>query len=120
MANGPDAYAEHVAFVLTSFISAHTEATQNLQWIAGSKEDVLNAEQNLYNAIADYADARFNYVINLLSLHRQAGVLDAQDIAELNAFLVEEGQVNFTLPEQGEADEYDAVLDIGAPPRQDG
>ena len=82
--------------------------------------DVLNAEQNLYNAIADYADARFNYVINLLSLHRQAGVLDAQDIAELNAFLVEEGQVNFTLPEQGEADEYDAVLDIGAPPRQDG
>ena len=40
--------------------------------------------------------------------------------AELNAFLVEEGQANFTLPEQGEADEYDAVLDIGAPPSQDG
>ena len=34
--------------------------------------DVLNAEQNLYNAIANYAEARYDYVVNLL-LRQQEG-----------------------------------------------
>jgi len=79
--------------------------------------DVLNAEQNLYNAVADYADARYDYVVDLLSLRRQAGVLDEAAIAELNQFLVEQGQVNFTLPEQ--SSDYDSALDIGERPQPD-
>ncbi|WP_373191369.1 TolC family outer membrane protein, partial [Halomonas sp.] len=34
--------------------------------------DVLNAEQNLYSAVANYAEARYDYVIDLLTLRQQA------------------------------------------------
>ncbi|ALM54693.1 type I secretion protein TolC [Halomonas huangheensis] len=77
--------------------------------------DVLNAEQSLYDAIADHADARYDYVVDLLSLRRQAGLLDENAIAEVNGYLVGEGQVNFTLPEQGGT--YEAATDIGERPQ---
>ena len=80
--------------------------------------DVLNAEQNLYNAIADYADARFNYVTNLLTLRQQSGTLNVEAIEALNAWLDEEQGVSFTLPEEGEGDRYEAALEIGEPPRR--
>ncbi|HDZ47242.1 hypothetical protein LCGC14_0027650 [marine sediment metagenome] len=78
--------------------------------------DVLNAEQNLYNAIANYAEARYDYVVNLLSLRQQAGRLDVAAIEEVNAWLTGD-QVNFTLPENGENDRYEPALNIGAPPQ---
>lgn len=77
--------------------------------------DVLNAEQNLYNAIASYAEARYDYVVNLLSLQQQAGLLDVAAIEEVNAWLTGE-TVSFTLPEASEADTYQRALNIGAPP----
>ncbi|WP_249976021.1 TolC family outer membrane protein [Vreelandella olivaria] len=77
--------------------------------------DVLNAEQNLYNAIANYAEARYDYVVNLLALRQQAGLLDVAAIEEVNAWLTGD-TVNFTLPESGEADAYQRAMDIGAPP----
>ncbi|WP_163560237.1 TolC family outer membrane protein [Halomonas sp. NO4] len=79
--------------------------------------DVLNAEQNLYNAIADHASARYDYVINLLTLRQQAGTLDASAIQEVNAWLDGES-VSFTLPEEGreEGSPFDAGLEIGEPP----
>ncbi|MDT8878721.1 TolC family outer membrane protein [Halomonas saccharevitans] len=76
--------------------------------------DVLNAEQNLYNAVADFASARYDYVINLLTLRQQSGTLDVPAVEEVNAWL-DGGGVSFTLPENAEAN--DAVMDIGAPPR---
>lgn len=78
--------------------------------------DVLNAEQNLYNAIANYAEARYDYVVNLLSLRQQAGLLDVEAIEEVNAWLTGD-EVNFTLPESGDNDRYESALDIGAPPQ---
>tara|TARA_R110000824_G_scaffold43078_5_gene126258 strand:- start:34541 stop:36013 length:1473 start_codon:yes stop_codon:yes gene_type:complete len=78
--------------------------------------DVLNAEQNLYNAIANYAEARYDYVVNLLSLRQQAGLLDVEAIQEVNAWLTGD-EVNFTLPESGGNDRYERGLDIGAPPQ---
>lgn len=78
--------------------------------------DVLNAEQNLYNAIANYAEARYNYVVNLLSLRQQAGRLDVDAIQEVNAWLTGD-EVNFTLPESRGDDRYDPALNIGAPPQ---
>ncbi|MGM0832958.1 TolC family outer membrane protein [Halomonas qinghailakensis] len=77
--------------------------------------DVLNAEQNLYNAIANYAEARYDYVVNLLSLRQQAGLLDVEAIEEVNAWLTGD-QVNFTLPEGGSPDTYQRAMEIGAPP----
>ncbi|UXZ53204.1 TolC family outer membrane protein [Halomonas sp. 7T] len=77
--------------------------------------DVLNAEQSLYNAIANYAEARYDYVVNLLSLRQQAGLLDVAAIEEVNAWLTGDA-VNFTLPESGDADAYQRAINIGAPP----
>ncbi|MEQ6887822.1 TolC family outer membrane protein [Halomonas sp. CS7] len=76
--------------------------------------DVLNAEQNLYNAVAEFASARYDYVINLLTLRQQSGTLDVPAVEEVNAWL-DGGSVSFTLPENAESN--DAVMDIGAPPR---
>ncbi|UQI41693.1 TolC family outer membrane protein [Vreelandella venusta] len=77
--------------------------------------DVLNAEQSLYNAIANYAEARYDYVVNFLSLRQQAGLLDVEAIEEVNAWLTGD-EVNFTLPEGGDPDAYQRAMDIGAPP----
>lgn len=77
--------------------------------------DVLNAEQNLYNAISNYAEARYDYVINLLSLRQQSGLLDVPAIEEVNAWLTGD-DVTFTLPESGDVDAYQRAMDIGAPP----
>lgn len=78
--------------------------------------DVLNAEQNLYDAIANHADARYDYVINLLTLRQQSGTLDVDAIEEVNGWLSESQSVSFTLPEEGR---YEQALDIGEPPRPD-
>ncbi|MGP9806889.1 TolC family outer membrane protein [Halomonas sp. AOP12-C2-37] len=78
--------------------------------------DVLNAEQNLYNAIANYAESRYSYVVNLLSLRQQSGLLDVDAIEDLNNWLTGD-EVNFTLPESGGDDRYQRALDIGAPPQ---
>jgi len=76
--------------------------------------DVLNAEQNLYNAVAEHASARYDYVIDLLTLRQQSGTLDVAAVEEVNAWL-DGGSVSFTLPESAES--RDAVMNIGAPPR---
>lgn len=51
--------------------------------------DVLNAQQLLYRAIRDYANTRYDYVINLLKLRQQAGMLSPADVDALNKWLVE-------------------------------
>ncbi|MDI5891600.1 TolC family outer membrane protein [Halomonas rhizosphaerae] len=76
--------------------------------------DVLNAEQNFFNAVADHASARYDYVINLLSLRQQSGTLDVPAVEEVNAWL-DGGSVSFTLPE--ERDPTDGAMEIGEPPR---
>ncbi|WP_431023903.1 TolC family outer membrane protein [Halomonas sp. H5] len=77
--------------------------------------DVLNAERSLFDAIANHAEARYDYVLNLLTLRQQAGVLDLASIEEINGWLVSES-VRLSLPDEG-AD--DAVLNIGEPPRRE-
>lgn len=52
--------------------------------------DVLQARQQLFIALRNFADARYNYVLDTLELKRTAGVLTPQDIIDLNAWLVEE------------------------------
>lgn len=49
--------------------------------------DVLNAEQQLYSAQRDYANARFDYVFNLFSFKQQVGSLSPDDLNSLDAWL---------------------------------
>lgn len=49
--------------------------------------DVLQAEQQLYAAQRDYANARFNYVQNLITFKQQLGTLNPEDINELDSWL---------------------------------
>lgn len=49
--------------------------------------DVLTVQQNLYSAIRDYSNTRYDYVINMLNLKQSAGTLSPQDIYDLNGWL---------------------------------
>ena len=48
--------------------------------------DVLLAQQRLYASRFDYANSRYNYVTDLMRLKRTAGILDEEDLMELNRF----------------------------------
>jgi outer membrane protein len=49
--------------------------------------EVLDAERNYYVALRDFADARYDYVINTLSLKQAAGTLSPRDLIDLNNWL---------------------------------
>lgn len=51
--------------------------------------EVLRARENLYRALREYSDARYNYVLDSLILKQVAGILTPQDIIELNEWLQE-------------------------------
>ena len=50
--------------------------------------DVLNAQQDYYLARLNYARARYLYVVDQLRLKKAAGILSADDIAEVNKALI--------------------------------
>lgn len=49
--------------------------------------DVLQARQQLFVALRNYSDAKYNYVIDTLALKQQTGLLTPQDILDLNQWL---------------------------------
>ncbi len=49
--------------------------------------DVLNAQNALFTAQRDYANSRYEYVLNTLRLKQQAGQLSPADINQLDAWL---------------------------------
>ncbi|MEN9464161.1 MAG: hypothetical protein RL217_342 [Pseudomonadota bacterium] len=51
--------------------------------------EVLNAQKTLYGAQRDYANARYDYILNLLNLKFFAGTLNDADIKALNAWLAQ-------------------------------
>jgi len=50
--------------------------------------EVLRALRDVYRAESDYAGARYDYLINYLSLKAAAGTLNADDLIPINNFLV--------------------------------
>ena len=60
--------------------------------------DVLNAQQVLFTAIRDYANTRYDYVVRLLRLRKQAGMLSPEDVVALNRWLVEPTPPTATAP----------------------
>jgi outer membrane protein len=51
--------------------------------------DVLNAQNAVFSAQRDYANSRYDYVLNSMRLKENAGTLSPEDIATLEAFLIE-------------------------------
>ncbi|SFR85483.1 outer membrane protein [Marinobacter daqiaonensis] len=51
--------------------------------------EVLDAQRAYYVALRDYANARYDYVVNTLGLKQAAGTLSPQDLMELNRWLSE-------------------------------
>ena len=49
--------------------------------------DVLQAQNRLYSSQFDYADSRYNYVIDLMLLKQVAGTLSDDDLGDLNGFV---------------------------------
>ncbi|MCM5704953.1 TolC family outer membrane protein [Larsenimonas salina] len=49
--------------------------------------DVLDAEQDFYTAMSNYADARYDYILDMLNLRQAAGVLDQGTLEALNKWL---------------------------------
>lgn len=49
--------------------------------------DVLEAQRNLYRAVRDYNNTRYNYIIDNLSLKQAAGTLSPEDLLDLSRWL---------------------------------
>jgi len=49
--------------------------------------DVLDSQRNLYSVMNDYAQARYNYVLNGLLLKQAAGTLSVKDLEQVNQWL---------------------------------
>ena len=49
--------------------------------------DVLNAQRQLYNAVRDYNNARYDYIINTLKLKQAVGTLSPADLSSLAMYL---------------------------------
>lgn len=49
--------------------------------------DVLNAQNILYGSQRDYANSRYDYILNLMRLKEQAGLLSPEDVKRLDSFL---------------------------------
>jgi outer membrane protein len=48
--------------------------------------DVLRAQENFFRSQFDYADSRYNYMLSLILLKQQAGVLSDEDVVELDRY----------------------------------
>ncbi len=51
--------------------------------------DVLDAQRNLFNAYTSLERARYDYLLNILSLKQAAGILRVQDLEAIETWLVE-------------------------------
>jgi len=49
--------------------------------------DVLNSQRDLYRAKRDYAQSRYDYVLNTLLLLQSAGTLNEEDVVRVNTWL---------------------------------
>jgi outer membrane protein len=71
-----------------TFNEAALEAVQT-SYEAGKRtiQDVHSAQSNLYRAKRNYAEARHNYLLNVLQLKEAVGALAPGDLEQVNAFL---------------------------------
>lgn len=61
--------------------------------------DVLNAQRALFAAQRDFANARYDYIINSLTLKASAGELDHMDLVSVNEWLSPDRKVDLHNPD---------------------
>ena len=49
--------------------------------------DVLNAQNTLYSAERDYANSRYDYILDMMRLKEEAGLLSPEDVHNLDSYL---------------------------------
>lgn len=49
--------------------------------------DIVNAQRQLYSAVRDYNNSRYDYIINTLKLKQAAGILSPDDLIYLSTYL---------------------------------
>ncbi|MEH6568250.1 MAG: TolC family outer membrane protein [Halioglobus sp.] len=49
--------------------------------------DVLNAQNTLFSSERDYANSRYDYILNMMRLKEQAGLLSPEDVYALDSYL---------------------------------
>ena len=49
--------------------------------------DVVNAQREVFRAKRDYAQSRYNYILDTLRLKRAAGMLTPTDLTPINTWL---------------------------------
>lgn len=72
---------------LVSARSAYEASQVGLEVGTRTVLDVLNNQQNLFNAQRAFAQARYNYLQSRLQLEQAAGTLDTADVQEINRLL---------------------------------
>lgn len=77
---------------LVSARSAYDASQVGLEVGTRTVLDVLNNQQNLFNAQRAFALARYNFLQNRLQLEQAAGTLDVQDVQDVNRLLTAEPQ----------------------------
>jgi outer membrane protein len=60
--------------------------------------DVLTNQQNLFRAQLAYAQARYNFLQNRLSLEQASGTLDVEDLQDINRLLTVDAEAAVTSP----------------------
>jgi outer membrane protein len=72
---------------LTSARAAYEASQVGLEVGTRTVLDVLNNQQNLFNAQRAYAQARYNFLQSRLNLEQAAGTLDGADVQDVNRLL---------------------------------
>ncbi len=49
--------------------------------------DVLNAQRDLFRAKRDFTQSRYDYILDILRLKQAAGILNEDDLTEVNGWL---------------------------------
>jgi len=55
--------------------------------------DLLDAERDLFYARSELASARYDYLMSILSLKHAAGVINVDDLAQIDEMLGEDADV---------------------------
>jgi outer membrane protein len=58
--------------------------------------DVLDARRSVFLAQRNYARSRYDYIVNVVRLKQAAGILNPDDLIQINAWLQTESDVSDT------------------------
>lgn len=75
---------------ITSSLSSLTATVKGRELGSRNAMDVLNAERQLYNAVREYNNSRYDYVFNTLRLKQAAGVLSSVDLRSLVIYMTKD------------------------------